>query len=175
MNRRAVCLATLLLAGWGAPAFAERAQVTADLSPEFKGYKTYSWVFQTPPAAIDPNTYAAVKRSIATQLERRGYAEAADGGMAIAFTVGRRTRIKKTDWGAYGGDIYTRLGVRPVFEADEGTTVTDGTLAIDAYDAATKRPVWRATATKQLPARGANAALVDEVVSALIQELPAAR
>lgn len=161
--------ATASLAPLAAPSAAER-------SPEFKGYRTYSWVFAAPPAAVDPSRYEIVKASIARQLAGKGYVEAERSDMAVAFTIGRRDRIAKTDWGAFGGDIYTRLGVVPVTGADDAERlVTEGTLAIDIYDAASKRPVWRATAAKELPPSGASQRMIDQAVREAMKPLPGAR
>jgi hypothetical protein len=148
--------------------------VTADKSPAFKGYRTYSWVFQEPPAGLHPGVYDAVKASIGRELAKKGYVEAASGDMAVAFWLGRRDRIEKTDWGAYGGDIYTRLGVTPVTGPDQGQAVTDGTLAIDLFDAATKQPVWRSTAVEELPSSGVDQRLVDKAVGGALKPLPPA-
>ncbi len=156
-----------------APAFAAPA-LTAEKSPEFRGYRTYSWVFQQPPAGLNPGVYEAVKASIDRQLAKKGYLQADAGDMAVAFWLGRRDRIEKTDWGAYGGDIYTRMGVTPATGGDSGHAVTDGTLAIDLYDAATKRPVWRGTAVEELPASGADQKLIDKAVGGALEPLPAA-
>lgn len=174
MNRLMLCLAigTLgigALTATGHPALA----ASAEKSAEFKGYRTYSWVFKAPPAAIDPTVYQAVKASVEAQLSRKGYAPAEEGEMAVAITVGRRDRIEKTDWGAYGGDIYTRLGVTPV-TGDPGHKVTDGTLAIDIYDSQSKRPVWRGTATEEIRGARASQAVIDKAVAEAIRPLPGA-
>ncbi|MFC3079977.1 DUF4136 domain-containing protein [Phenylobacterium terrae] len=169
------CLAALAIAATAPFGHASAAPaVTAEKSPDFKGYRTYSWVFQEPPAGLQPGVYEAVKASIGRALAKKGYVESASGDMAVAFWLGRRDRIEKTDWGAYGGDIYTRLGVTPATGPDQGRAVTDGTLAIDLFDAATKQPVWRSTAVEELPPSGADRRLIDKAVGGALKPLPAA-
>jgi hypothetical protein len=169
------CLVLAILASTANTVGSVTPAAAAERSPEFRGYRTYSWVFGAPPAGVRPDVFAAVQASIARQLAAKGYAQAETGEMAVAITLGRRDRIEKTDWGAYGGDIYTRMGITPATGGDDpGRRVTDGTLAIDIYDAATKRPVWHATAAEELPPSGPDQRLIDRAVSNAIKPLPGA-
>lgn len=148
---------------------------STDQSPDFRGYRTYAWVFSQAPTGMDPANYQTVRESIDRQLMAKGYRPADPGEMAVSFSIGRQDKTQVVDYGAYGGNIYTRLGVKPVFDTVETKTVTEGALAINVYDGSSKQPVWRATASQVLPKRGADKKLVDKAVATLLAKLPAPR
>ena len=50
--------------------------------------------------------------------------------------------------------------------------ITDGTLTIDIYDAASKAPVWHGTATQEVTSTTLSAEKVTAVVTAVLANFP---
>jgi hypothetical protein len=145
-------------------------KVSTDLDPQadFQRFATYHWVYQAPPAGMNPLNYERIQSAIDGQLAAKGYRRAAENGdFAVAFTVGARDKIRVTDFGAYG----------PYYGAYRtyGTSVdqyTEGSLAIDVFDARTQRPVWRAVATERISESGASPEEINGAVTAAMASFP---
>lgn len=148
-----------------------------DPSVNFAKYRTYSWVYGTTPEGMNPLTYERVRASIDRSLAARGYTQANPGDFAVAFTLGRRDTVRVTDYGPYGG-FYPgwgygyRWGWAPVYNQVDVRNVTEGSLAIDFYDTATKRPIWHGTATQEVTPGRVNQALIDQAVDGVIARFP---
>jgi len=172
-------LRTLMLAGGlalGACASTPTVKFDADPSADFAAYHSYSWAYSAAPRGMNPLLYDRVKGSIDRALAARGYTQSALGEFAVGFTLGRRDRVEVTNFGAYGAGYrgwggwgwggyhsYNNYDVR---------NVTDGTLMIDIYDTATKKPVWNGTATQEVSDKGADQALIDGAVTAVLANFP---
>jgi hypothetical protein len=173
--RKLILLAALALA-----ACETTPTIRSDFDPSvnFAKYRTYSWIYQAPPHGMNPLIYERIRASIDRALMARGYTQANPGDFAVAFTVGRRDRVEVRDYGPYSG-FYPgwgygyRWGWAPLYRQVDIRNVTDGSLAIDFYDAATKRPIWHGTATKEIrPGRPVPQAEIDQAVSAVITRFP---
>lgn len=174
--RFALAAAALMVAGC-----ATTADVKTDFDPtaDFSRYRTYSWVYTQVPQGMNSLMYERVKASIDRALQARSFTQSANGDMAVAFTLGARDRVQVTDFGPYGpfypgwGRGY-RFGWAPAYRDVDVRNVTDGTLAVDIYDAGTKRPVWHGVATQEVSPGQVDQGQMDAAVDALIAKFPPA-
>jgi hypothetical protein len=150
--------------------------VSSDVAPtaNFRSYETYEWVYRAPPSGMNPINYERIRSAIDGQMAAKGYAVAAGGAdIAVVFTVGSREKVRVTDMGPYYGGWggYYRGG----YGYGGGTSVdqyTEGTLAIDVFDAKSKQAVWHGTATQRISDSGADSALIQNAVIATMASLP---
>lgn len=155
--------------------------VKTDFDPvaDFSRYRSYSWIYTQVPQGMNPLTFQRVKESIDRSLQARSFTQSPNGDFAIAFTMGARDRVEVTDFGPYGafypgwGRAY-RFGWAPVYRDIDVRNVTDGTLAVDIYDAGTKRPVWHGVATQEIGSAQAKQEQLDAAVDALLAKFPPA-
>jgi hypothetical protein len=139
---------------------------TADLSR----YHTYSWVYRAPPAGMNPLLFERISQSIDRGLAARGFTKAQPGDFAVAFTVGARDKVQVDDFGPYGAfypGVYRGAWARG-YSNVEVRQYTEGTLAIDVFDTATKRPVWHGTASQDLPSNGPDQATIDNAIDSVL-------
>ena len=144
-------------------------EITSDVDPNanFQSYATYQWVYQGRPEGMNPLNYDRIHSAIDAQLAAKGYRPADNGDIAIVFTVGSREKIRVTDFGYYGG-YYGGFH-------HGGTSVdqyTEGALAIDVFDARTRRPVWHAQATQRISEGGADVDQINVAVASAMASLP---
>jgi hypothetical protein len=151
-----------------------RIDTDYDPTADFSQLRTYSWAFTSVPRGMSPLLYERTRASIDRSLAARSFTQASPGDFAIAFTVGARDRVDVTDFGDFGPFFPRyhwqwrgahRIDVRQFRE---------GTLAIDIYDVATRRPIWRGTATQELPRNGVDQRQVDAAVDAMLRGFPPA-
>lgn len=176
MLRRAV-LTTFALLLLSACASTPDIKVDSDPAVDFSQYRTYSWAYSDTPRGMNPLLYQRVRESIDRSLAARGFTPATPGDFAIGFTLGARDKVQVTDFGAYG-PYYPRYGMGWRRGAYRPSNVDvhqyrEGTLAIDAYDTRTRRPIWSATATQEIPSGGADQAMIDAAVDAVIAQFGA--
>ena len=148
-----------------------------DPSVNFSKYRSYSWIYSNVPQGMNPLMYQRVRASIDRSLAARGFTQASPGDFAVAFTLGARDRVEVRDFGPYGtfypgwGARY-RYGWAPTYRAIDIRNVTDGTLAIDFYDTATKRPIWHGLASQQITSGNVDQAMIDRAVDATLARFP---
>ena len=145
----------------------------ADPSADFSRFRTYSWAYTAAPAGVNPLLTQRVKTAVESVLATRGFTQATSGEFAIGFTLCSRDRVEVSSlgtygpyfrpWGGWGG--YNQVDVR---------NITDGTLTIDIYDAASKAPVWHGTATQEVTSTTLSAEKVTAVVTAVLANFPPA-
>lgn len=180
MNRRgllAIVVAAALAGCESTPA------ITTDSDPQadFSGYRTYTWAFQNPPQNMSPLAYERTRASIDRELAARGFTQGDPGDFAVAFTLGRRDRVEVTDFGPYGAYYYPGYRYRwgwgyPAYSNVDVRNVTDGTLVIDIYDVATRRPVWHGMASKTFGSTATiEQSVIDGAVTAVLNEFPPAQ
>jgi hypothetical protein len=175
MPRRLPALAMALAVA----ACATIPDVRTDFDPaaNFSGYRSYSWIYTAPPQGMNPLMYDRVRASIDRSLAARSFVPSPNGQFAIAFTLGARDRVEVNDLGVYGPyyPVYGRgyrFGWAPAYNAVSIDNVTDGTLAIDIYDAATKKPVWHGVATQEIVPGQVSQETIDTAVDAVLARFP---
>lgn len=144
-----------------------------DLNQNFTQYKTFSWFGEMPGLVsgtypVSALTKSRMKESIQAELEARGFGfteKAADADFLVSFTLGARDKIATRHhteykvnpnawrWGrAYYPHYYYPNYNRDLIPVTTERTYqfTEGSIAIDIFDAADKRPVWHSSASKRL-------------------------
>ncbi len=146
-------------------------KVFSDFDPnqKFDGYKTFAWASEQPGLVSGNYPVSALEKSkigsaLRSELLERGFAYSDsrdDADFLISFTLGARDKIKnrleteyRVDpnawrWGRMYYPYYYRDVVVPVTTR---TTYqfTEGSIAVDIFDAKDKRPVWHSSAFKRL-------------------------
>jgi len=163
-----ICASVILL---GACATTPQVRYDADPTANIAAYRSYSWAFSAMPSNINPLLYQRVKDGIDRTLASRGYSASQNGDFAVAFTLGSRDRTEVTTLGSYGAYYRPMMGWGGMNSVDV-RNVTEGTLAIDIYDVASKRPVWHGTATHDVGKDTASQEKVDAAVAAILANFP---
>ena len=145
-------ICTLVFLAMLGAAFAQKVQTDFDHQANFSQYKTYSWQEIKPPNSLWD---ARIKNAVDAQLAAKGWTQVDSGGdVAIVATKTTEDRgasrsattqtggTVSNQWMVHDATICHRLG-----GTDCGTggiiSHDDETLAVDFYDAKTKRLIWR--------------------------------
>ena len=171
---RASAIAVLL--ALGACASSNMPRFTSQSAPEFnvKALRTYSWAFTGTQQGVNPILFQSIRDQIDSALTARGFQKVeGESDFIVAFTLGARDRVDVTNWGPVG-PMYTGWG-RPsgwgwsaTYRPVDVRNVTEGSLALDIFDGASKRPIWHGMATRDLGRSGANPELVANAVNGLV-------
>lgn len=143
---------TLALATFGIVTLASAQSVTYnfDQDADFSKYKTYKWVEISGGVKLDDITAKQLTDALEAQLAKKGLTKTANDnadlyvGYQFATKQEREVTAYNTGWG-YG----PRWGGTGISSATT-STLTIGSVALDMYDAAQKRLVWRGIATKTI-------------------------
>jgi hypothetical protein len=152
-----VCLAGAVVLAGAAHA---KPQLTVDAAGgvDVSKYTTYSWVKTHPPAGFNSVRYQRALDSINAKMAAKGYRHAAPSDFMLALTVGKRQKVDVDSWHHYGyRDVYTR---------------TEGEVAIDAFDAKTKRALWHGKITDVINPDKPDPAKADAAVTKLLERFP---
>jgi hypothetical protein len=176
----AIAAASLALAGCATTNFS----ADYDQAHDFSAYKSFAWAGEKPmtvlgSAQVPPVVEQRIASEVRSALEAKGYRyteQLADADFGVSFTVGRRDATKVISspeyfwvnqtnwrWGRAYYPAYTGVYRRPVgVTAANSVAVTtkevkaysEGTLAIDIYDVASKSPVWHGAGTRTVERTG---------------------
>ena len=162
-------------------------QARSDFDPNarFDSYRTFAWLGEESGTLsrgagseeVDPLLARRIRESIESHLEARGYRKLDDpaaADFAVSFSVGKREKIQIQSSPTLGGGYYGYGGWYAGSNVS-ATSYTEGTLAIDIFDGRSHLAVWHGWATKRLNQTTDRAALVDEVVSAILAKFPPPR
>ncbi len=129
--------------------FAVAQDVRYNYAPgtDFSKYKTYKWVEIQGGGHPDAIIGDQIKQAIDSQLALKGLTKT-DSDKADLYVAYQVAVSQERQWNAYS------TGAAPVRWGGMGTatssTINIGTLVVDMYDSATKKPVWRGDATKTM-------------------------
>jgi hypothetical protein len=161
----ATAIVLLLIAGCSS---SPSIQSTYDYNREvdFTKFRTYAFIDKNPMAvsqaqgAVSPMLEGRLMESVRIALNTKGYSEVNDpesADMVVAFTVGSRDQIKVDSYPASYHAGYARRGYHYGYGAgmSYGTETrvrqyTEGQLAVDIFDVATRNPAFHGTATKRI-------------------------
>ena len=132
--------------------------VDFDSHASWSGYRQYAWLERARGGSRNPLIVQRARDAIEAELLAKGFTrvdDAASADFVVSFTIGSRERVEVESYPApYTG---------PWYWADRswwgypywGTPVDvheyrEGTLAIDVFDAHSRRPVWHGWAKKEL-------------------------
>jgi hypothetical protein len=149
-------VAAILL--FAASAFAQDVSFNFDMTADFTKYKTYHWEKHPNSKDLDDLTMSQLGAALDAELAKKGLTKKTDGNsdLAIVYQVAVKQEKELSTfssgystgpgWGGGYGGFYggTSTSTTSVY------TITKGTLALDMYDASSKKLVWRGIATKTL-------------------------
>jgi hypothetical protein len=152
----------------------------ADHSANFSAYRRFALlprervVRSFPPDALhNPLVVSRIEDEVKEQLQRKGYAFESDplrADFVVDFTIGAQERIDvRSTPGVWGGPLRAGLGT----DIDV-RQYREGTLAIDVFDVATRRPVWHGWAQKELTRKDIeqSAAPIHDAVQSMLAKFP---
>jgi len=153
--RLTLCTLFFTLTFLTASAYAQDVSYNFDQMADFTKYKTYHWEKHPNSVDIDPLTVSQLTAALDTELSKKGLTRQEQGNtdLAIVYQLAVKNEKELTTfssgygmgagWGGswYGGSGTTTTTVN---------TITVGTLALDIYDATSKKLIWRGVATKSL-------------------------
>jgi hypothetical protein len=150
---------------------------------DFSGYRTYSWISDSPliqsdseRVSISPLSVRQIREAIERELNGKGFtfvAEPQAADFAVSFTVGARDMISMSDYPeAYRGSW--RWGAPYYWPNVDVYMYTEGMLAIDVFDRATSEPVWHGWARKQILSADIDdpQTTIDAAVSEILRDFP---
>ena len=130
-----------------------------DPAAQFGNYRTYSWSEEKGPQAT-PLMQQRIVNAIDAQLSTKGWSRVASGADVVVATSVANHQEYEIDsysdpfwgpwgWGGWGGWGWGHgygWGVGGGWNTARVRAYTVGTLAVDMYDARTKRAIWSGTA-----------------------------
>jgi hypothetical protein len=138
-------------------AFAQDVSFNFDMTADFTKYKTYHWERHPNSKDLDDLTMSQLGAAFDAELAKKGLTKRTDGNsdLAIVYQVSVKQDKELTtfssgygmgpgwggSWYGYGGTSTSTTSV---------STITNGTVALDIYDANSKKLVWRGVATKSI-------------------------
>ena len=152
-------LAAGLILSTGAPASAQSISVDAPPGVNFSAYKTYAWVDTTPPAGLNPVMYQRIIGDIDQALAGKGYSKGDSADLSLILTLGTQDKTDVETWGRFG--LQTSV-----------YQYTQGQLALDVFETASKRAVWHGQASKTVNPDKPNGAAVDKGIAKLMAKFP---
>ena len=138
-----ICLALLCCCGFG---WAQSTTFNYMPGTNFSQFHTFKWVTIT--GGPHPNQIMdqEIKNAVVSQLTGKGLTQT-DADNADLY-VGYQVAVdQEKQWNAYGMGGGWRFGG---MGSATSSTISNGTLAVDVYDAANKQLVWTGRASKTL-------------------------
>jgi hypothetical protein len=125
-----------------------------DMDSNFAAYKTYKWIPRVINEASGSARVAAqsntllddrIHRAVDTQMTAKGFTMSADtADVFVVYHTGLQNKIDVTDWGYTYAGSYWGGGLGRGVDVYE---YTEGTLVVDLVSSATRKLVWRGSAT----------------------------
>jgi hypothetical protein len=178
LQRLSIVAALLLLAACTTTS-APQPESMRDPQVDFGAFRTYGWQpapqvdgKDAPVALLDQNIRAA----IATELNKRGYVEAAnDPDLQIAYETASADKIENNPVrvgvgvGSWGGSMGGSIGVG----TPSISNYREGTLVVHAIERARNAEVWQGRISGKLSKGSIEAAAVQRAVALAMRDFPA--
>jgi hypothetical protein len=146
-----------------------------EVATGFTRYHTYEWVCGDAPRAVDQALHDSVRDAIERELAAKGYQPSETPDFAVSFTLDARANVD-VYYGPYsfypGYDPHPSVVYADGYDRSDVRAYTDGTLAIDVFDAQTGDPIWNGVAADQLGSGGATQEQLEKAVAALLEQFP---
>jgi hypothetical protein len=144
-----------------------------DRSADFSKFRTFKWVKIDGAAQVNQLMDQNIRNAVNAQLEQKGFSPVAGDGPADLFVAYQATvdSQKELNWYSSGGHWRWGGGMGSA----STTTINVGTLAVDFYDAAEHKMIWRGTVTKTLNPSGnpdKNYQNLQKAVAKLLKDFP---
>jgi hypothetical protein len=140
-----------------------------DPNAQFSAFHTFTLIEREHAFTENPLVLQRTYDAIRAELSSKGFTYVSNlpqADFAVDFTVGASDRLDVRDpvsggSGAWGNQVDVRL-------------YREGTLAIDVYDARSRRPVWHGAAEKKLSSYDIehSAELIRDTVTAVLADFP---
>ena len=156
--KRALGLAAAFLL-IGSFATAQDVSYNFDQQADFSKFKTYKWVAVKDQEKLDELTMKQINSAIEKQLAAKGLTQATGGTadlfVAYQVAVTKEKELQTRDSGyamgpGWGGRYYGGYYGGGGMSTATTSTIYIGSIAMDMYDATTKKLVWRSLASKQI-------------------------
>lgn len=174
-------LLTIMMAFAGCASTSETSRAIVDQNVNFNDYETFGW-YDDPVRDMDsqPLTLAesAIRNSIETELEGKGYIKAATSSPAdllISYQAASTERLKESPFrigigiGSYGSGGGASIGT----STSGVRNVTEGSLTIHAIDAERNAEVWQSAVTRELGDDRSDPEVIRSIVADVFTEFPA--
>ena len=141
-----VLAVTMATAAWG-----QKVTYNFSQQADFSKFHTYKWVQIPEGVKLDDLTRNQIMSALDAELAKKGLtktdSDSADLYIGFQVAVDKQTQLNayNTGWG-YGGGWYGGGGMTTATTS----TILNGSMALDMYDAPKKELVWRGIATKTL-------------------------
>lgn len=138
------------------PALAQKVTIDYAHDYDFNGPETFQYVDTEESNAANPMMHDRIVAMIKKELKEGGATEVSENPdifITYHITTADKTNYTTTSfgyggyWGGWGGWGYGGYGPGMTSSTTSAHNYTEGTLIIDAYDAAEKKMIWRATGT----------------------------
>ena len=134
----------------------------------FGKYHTYKWAQVQGGAHPDQILNAEIKQDIDNTLAMKGFTQATTGEPDL-YVVYQIAVDQERQWNAWGMRGFGGMGQAT------SSTISNGTLVVDFYDASNKQQIWRGDATKTLDPSGnqqKNARNLQKAITKLLKNFP---
>ncbi|MDB2378454.1 DUF4136 domain-containing protein [Luminiphilus sp.] len=174
------CVATVTLALSACSSMTVESDFNA--GTDFSSYKTFAFISDKPlltvyNAPISPLFEGRVMRAVQDDLSAKGYEFVDDrenADFVVSFSIGGRDELRVSNYPSqYRGPTTWTWGA-PYYTEVDVTNYTEGTLAIDIFDVASRAPVWHGWAVKTLYSedRRNPTPLINDAVEAILEDFP---
>jgi hypothetical protein len=142
-------------------------------------YRTFSFMpgralLAAGPEFQSPALEAQIKDAASRTLVGKGFEQTNDPEQAdfvLSFTLGSRDRIQDNSFPTTYRESWRTDA--PYTQDSETRQYTEGTLSIDIFDVATRRPVWHGSASKAMDGSARDAQdVLRRAVEAILAEFP---
>jgi len=150
VRKRAIQCAVGLCAAMlfcSAPSLAQDVKYNYMPGTNFSKYHTYKWAQVPGGAHPDQILNAEIKQDIDNALAQKGFTQVTTGNPDL-YVVYQIAVDQERQWNAWGMRGFGGMGQAT------SSTISNGTLVVDFYDAASKTQIWRGDATKTLDPSG---------------------
>jgi hypothetical protein len=171
MGRKLASVFVAVFLSWSA--MAQDVARQYDRSADFSKYRTFKWVALEGGSQVSQLIEQNIREVVNAQLAKKGL-RLAEGDAPAELYVAYQATIdsqKELNWYNSGG----YWGWGGGMGSATTSTIHVGTLAIDFYDAAERKMIWRGTATKTLNPSGnpdKNYKNLQKAVAKLLKEFP---
>jgi hypothetical protein len=122
-----------------------------DHGARFSSLHSFTVIMRPHPGGTQPLVEQRTYEAITAELTRKGFTyvmDPADADFAVDLTIGAADRVDVRSYPAPGGGPWFHGGWSG--NQVDVNQYQEGTLAIDVFDARTRKPVWHGSAQKKL-------------------------
>jgi hypothetical protein len=136
-------------------AMAQDVHYNFEPGTNFSNYKTYKWVEIKDAEKVNTMTDGQIKAAVDVELAKKGLTktDGENAGLLVAYQAGVKQEKEFSSYtsGGYGGFRGGWYGAGGMSTTTGSTsTILIGQIAVDMYDAAAKKIIWRGLASKTI-------------------------